>query len=264
MDYGPRTVLVGSLVEPRILLSLLFLIVTAAMIPPLLKRKRMELFGLLWYLIIFFPMSNVIPIYAETAGSRLFTPIHFLYVPSIGIFLCAAGGLEAICLGFGRGCLRQGMRKAAIVSFCLVLFLFSLLSINRNSTWKDELRFYEYVVSMHPGNHRMRVNLGNVYLERGRVDAAVEELERAVLYAPDKAAYRNNLALAYKAKGWFDKAARQFREGLRLNPNSGMMYVNLASMCRESGRIPEAIAFGRKALELSPSIGSSQSSRATL
>jgi Tfp pilus assembly protein PilF len=253
MDYGPRTALVGSLFEPRILFPLLFLFATAATVPLLARRKRVELFGLLWFLIVFFPMSNVIPIYAETAHSRLFTPIHFLYVPSIGMFLCAAIGLEAIIRGLGSGGPRRRLRTAAILSFCLALFLFSLLSIKRNFTWKDELRFYQYVVSMHPGNHRMLVNLGNVYLERGQVDAAVDELERAVLYAPDKAAYRNSLALAYKAKGWFDKAAQQFREGLRLNPNSDMMYVNLAAMYRENGRIPEAIAFARKALELSPS-----------
>jgi Flp pilus assembly protein TadD len=213
----------------------------------------MELFGLLWFLIVFFPMSNVIPIYAETADSRLFTPIHFLYLPSIGIFLCAAGALEGLSCGLGSSGSRQRWRKTAITAFCIVLFLFSLLSMKRNFIWKDELRFYQYVVSMHPGNHRMLLNLGNMYLERGRVDAAVDELERAVLYAPDKATYRNSLALAYKAKGWFDKAAEQFREGLRLDPNSAMIYVNLASMYRENGRIPEAIAFARKALELSPS-----------
>jgi len=252
MDYGPRTTLVGSPLEPRILLSLLLVLLIAAAVPFLFKKKRTELFGLLWYLVVFFPMSNVIPIYAETAGSRLFTPIHFLYLPSIGLFLCVACALEAISQGFGRNGNRRRLRRAVSASLCLVMFLFSLLSLNRNFTWKDELTFYQYVVKMHPGNHRMLVNLGNVYLERGQVDAAVTELERAVLYAPDRAAYRNSLALAYKAKGWFDKAAQQFREGLRLDPNSGMMYINLASMCRENGRIREAIAFARKALELSP------------
>ncbi len=253
LDYDPRTPLAQSIGEPRILLPLLFAIAVAAAIPWLARKTKTGLFGLLWYLIVFIPMSNILPIYAGAARSELFTPIHFLYLPCIGVFLCAADGFEKIFCGSDESGKARRLRRPATVALCCVLLLFSLLSIKRNFIWKDEIRLYRYIVEMHPENHRMRLNLGNVYLERGQVDAGLEQLKQAVILAPDVASYRNSLGLAYKAKGWLDRAAEEFREALRLEPDFGMAYMNLTVIYRMQGRLPEAIAAGQKAVELDPS-----------
>ncbi|MBI5114998.1 tetratricopeptide repeat protein [Candidatus Poribacteria bacterium] len=247
LDYEPRTALATSIFEPRILISGLFLLALFASIPHLARKNRGALFGILWYLIVFIPMSNILPIYPEAADSILFTPIHFLYLPSIGVFLLAAKGMGWILRAVSRE------RRAAILPFCFVLFAFSILSASRNAVWKDEVSLYRYILGMHPENHRMHANLGNVYLERGQVDAAIAELDCAVAFAPDVAWYRNSLALAYQAKGQPEKATRQFLESLRLNPGSEMVYTNLSAVYRSQGRLPEAISAGKKAIMLNPS-----------
>ncbi len=253
LDYEPRTPVATSLFEPRILISCAALVLLFIAIPLLARKKRPCVFGILWYLIVFIPTCNIIPIYPEAARTILFTPIHFLYLPSIGVFLLAAEGLEWVSRNIAEDGWPVRGRKAALSLLCSIFFLFSLLSVNRNFIWKDEARLYRYILDMHPENHRMHVNLGNVHLERGHVDAAVSELERAVALAPEVAWYHNSLALAYQAKGWPEKAARQFSDSLRLNPNSSMVYANLAAIYRSQGKLAEAIATGKKAIELNPS-----------
>jgi Tfp pilus assembly protein PilF len=252
LDYEPRTHVAESIWEPRILLPLLILMVVAGILWRQRKSRNVALFGLLWYFITFIPMSNIVPIYPEAASSVLFTPIHFLYLPSIGVSLCVAFAIRVAFTENARGNRAASTRALATGTLCCVIFLFSLLSAARNSIWKDELRLYRYIVGMHPENPRMRLNLGNVYLERGDVDAALLQLEQAVRLEPDVASYHNSLALAYQAKGWPDKAVEQLRETLRLDPDSGMAYANLSTIYRTQGRFREAIASARKAVELLP------------
>jgi Flp pilus assembly protein TadD len=252
LDYESRTALATSIFEARILIPGLLLLALFALIPFLARRNRLALFGILWYLIVFLPMSNIVPIYPEAADSILFTPVHFLYLPSVGVFLLAAQGLGEIFRTATRNMATRA-RKAVILVFCCVLFVFSILSASRNAAWKDEVSLYRYILGMHPENHRMHANLGNVYFERGQADAAITALECAVAFAPDVAWYRNSLALAYQAKGQPEKATRQFLESLRLNPRSEMVYTNLSAVYRSQGKLPDAIAAGRKAIMLNPS-----------
>jgi tetratricopeptide (TPR) repeat protein len=247
LDYEPRMPVAVSLAEPRILFSLLpFIALLAAAF--LARKNRAVAFGTLWYLAVIFPMSNIIPIYPEAADVELFTPIHFLYLPSIGVFLMAGAGIDALL----RTETSKARRRSAVATFCCILLFFSALSIERNHLWADEIRFYRYVVEMHPEHHRMRANLGNVYLERNRIDEAVRELEQTVLLAPDIAWYRNSLALAYRAQGRLDRAVAEFKRSVQLDPASANGYVNLSATYRIRGRLADAIAVGRQAVEIAP------------
>jgi len=253
LHYDPIIPIAHSLAEPRILLPLLLVLALLAAIPFLAKRAREGAFGVLWYFVVFIPMCNIVPIYPEIAHVELTTPIRYLYLPSIGVFMCAALMFQTALDGFAESGTGQRLRRPALASFCCVIMIFSLLSINRNTLWKDEARFYRYILEMTPENHRIRFNLGTVYLQQGKTDAAIEELKRAATLSPDLADYRNNLALAYKAKGWLGRALSEFQQALELDPNSAKAYINLGPLYRMQGKIREAVAAGEKAVELSPS-----------
>lgn len=256
INYDPRIPLAASIFEPGILIPILLLAATACAIPVLALKANLkagkEAFGALWYFVAFVPMCNIVPIYPDVAQVELTTPVRYLYLPSVGAFLVAALVFERLMGALGEG--RAGrVRKAAALAFCCVIFLFSLLSINRNTLWKDEALFYQSVIELQPENHKMHFNLGTVYMQRDRLDAAVEELGLAVTLAPDRAEYRNTLALVYKAKGWQGRAIDEFERALKLDPNSAMVYANLAGSYTAQERIPEAIAAGERAVELAPS-----------
>lgn len=253
INYDPRIPLASSIFEPGIIVPILLLAALGALLPLLVSRSKRVAFGLLWFFIAFIPMCNIIPIYPDVADVELTTPVRYLYLPSIGIFLLAGLAFERLVAVPETG--RNGVRKrnAAIPAFCCIVLVFSFLSIKRNTLWKDEVFFYRYVIDLQPENHKMHFNLGTVYLQRGKLDAAMEELTRAATLAPDRVEYRNNLALAYKAKGWLERAVEEFGQALRLDPESAMAHANLAATYTAQKQIPEAIAAGERAVGLAPS-----------
>lgn len=253
INYDPRIPLASSIFQPGILTPLLLLAALAAAIPMLVAKAKREAFGTLWYFITFIPMCNIVPIYPDVADVELTNPVRYLYLPSVGVFLFAALMLEKLINAPGGDRAGRGLKKAALAALCCLIFLFSLLSINRNILWKDEVLFYRYVIDLHPENHKMHFNLGTAYMQRGKPDAAVEEYRRAATLAPDRAEYRNNLALAYKAKGWFGRALEEFERALQLDPDSAIVHANIAAIYTTQNKIPEAIASGEKAVELTPS-----------
>lgn len=251
LDFNPRTPLVSG-PEMETIGAWICMVAFLAVIPWFFKRSRPVAFGLLWFPLIFAPMSNVIPIFPELADSELFTPIHFLYLPSIGIFLSASCGLNAL-LGIFRGRPAYTLyRRATLAAFSGVILIFMLLSIGRNSTWKNEVRLFGHMARMHPENPAIHANLGNALLDSGNVKEALQEFNRAVELGPDVAECHNGLGLAYLKMGLPAKAAEAFREAIRLKPKYPGPYGNLAVALVQRGKFPEAIESAKNAVALVP------------
>ncbi len=253
INYDPRIPLATSIFQMRILVPILALAGVACAIPALVLKAKKEAFGALWYFVVFAPMCNIVPIYPDVAHVELTTPVRYLYLPSVGAFLVAALVFERLLGSAGKKRAGLDPRRAAVPAFCLLIFLFSLLSINRNTLWKDEALFYRSIIALQPDNHRIRFNLGTVYMQRKKLDAAAEQLGRAVTLAPDRAEYRNTLALVYEARGLPGRAVEELEHAVRLDPDSAMAHANLAATYRKLDRIAEAIVAGERAVDLAPS-----------
>src|SRR5437867_4047137 len=70
-----------------------------------------------------------------------------------------------------------------------------------------------------PRSARAWNNLGSIELPRGHVEAAIDDLTRAVSLDPDLAVYRINLADALNAASRGREAAEQFEAAYRLEPD---------------------------------------------
>ncbi len=253
LDFNPRTPLAASGLEFSAWAAVAATLVILAMVPWLFRRCKPAAFGLLWFFIVFVPMSNIIPIFPEIADTELFTPIHFVYLPSIGIFLCAGLALRGTLDRFDESGVGRLCRRGTILCFLAVVMAFCLLSLRRNAIWKNEIGLFRYIVRMHPKDSAMRVNLGNAYLTAGGMNEAIAELERAVALEPETAETHNTLGLAYLKRGWTDRAIAEFQKSIRLDPNNAGPYSNLAVAYVHIRRLEEATAAGEKAVELEPS-----------
>jgi tetratricopeptide (TPR) repeat protein len=91
--------------------------------------------------------------------------------------------------------------------------------------------------------------------ELGRLEAAVEQLERAVSLEPDELAHRNLMGFCLYKLGRHREAVDCFRRAVEIDPTSAIDWANLGSNLRDLGRIDEAISAYQRALELDPTIG---------
>lgn len=96
------------------------------------------------------------------------------------------------------------------------------------------------------------LTLGVIYMDQERLDEALAALTQATLYDPRNARARNFLGVVAGRKGWLDAAQDQLRKALEIDPNYGDANYNLALFYLE--RKPPAIELARRhyqrALEL--------------
>lgn len=75
---------------------------------------------------------------------------------------------------------------------------------------------FERALEVDPRHFRALTNLGNVALEEGRVDDAIDAYQRALKLNDDFANAHHNLAVAYRRKGQLSKSVRSLRRAQRL------------------------------------------------
>lgn len=78
---------------------------------------------------------------------------------------------------------------------------------------------------------------GSVALERGQVERAVADLERAALLAPHASEIQNHLGLAYAAMGREPDALRAFRRAVELDCDNRQALHNLAVAERAAAQV---------------------------
>jgi len=185
--------------SPTILfwLQLSALVVGAAVIAWLAIRYR-SLFGLVAALIVIpiLPALAVIRIYQQ--GSV--TNDRYLYLPSAGASLLVALIIQKVWS------IERPAKVMAIVVVSLVFTTFSVMTISQEKYYQDDIAFYSRVIEVSPSDAFAMGELGNVYMDQGHPDLAVEQFQRASQIAPDDQKVKSSLARALFAAGKYSEA----------------------------------------------------------
>ena len=107
--------------------------------------------------------------------------------------------------------------------------LFTLgLAEKRRGRYAQAEEFYRKAGQQDPRSSGSLSNLGNVYLARNQMSAAISSYQRAIDLDPDNAAYHYNLYRAYSHGTFFSsKADEAFQKARRLNPELVDYYSNI-------------------------------------
>lgn len=201
-------------------------------------KRRLSGFFVIWILLCLLPVLQIIPISVLKAE-------RFLYLPSVGLFALAG---MAGAYGYEQtGRWRKFLLRSGFLG---VLVIFSLLTMNRNTIWRDELTLYEQTAARAPDNFRVQYNLGNAYFRAGYLERALEHTQIAYSLKPDFPQIAYNLGVMYEAATQPEKAEHMYREAIRLNPNYALAHNNLGALLFAEGRYKEAESEWLKALAL--------------
>jgi protein O-mannosyl-transferase len=178
-------------------LQLSAVVVGAAVIAWLAIRYR-SLFGLAAALIVIpvLPALAVIRIYQQGA----MTNDRYLYLPSAGASLLVALTVQKVWS------LERPAKVMAIVVVSLVFMTFSVVTISQQKYYQDDIAFYSRVIEVSPSDAFAMGQLGNVYLDQGRQDLALEQFQRASQIAPDDQKVKSFLARGLFAAGKYSEA----------------------------------------------------------
>ncbi len=159
------------------------------------------------------------------------------FLPTLGL-LAVIGifGLERSLAG------RRALRNA--VRWCWGMLLAISVAFNLFASYERSAKFHH--------------NLGFVLFQKGQVDGAIAQFQKALEIQPNYEEAHNNLDSALFPKGQVDEALAQFQKAMELQPNDPEAHNNLGSVLFQKGQVDEAIAHYQKALELQPNYPDAQ------
>ncbi len=236
MEYGSG---LFSFTEARVVVGATVFIVFLVILAKKTVSDKTAFFAMGWFLLTLLPVSNLYHINAYMAE-------HWLYVPSVGIFLLVSKTLLWL-----RGKSGLGKRSVTVVIFLLVVF-FSFLTVRQNGYWRDAVTFYERTIRYAPESLRIAHNLSVEYIALGRPQEAIE-LSRDVLEKkPADGKSYCNIGNAYLDMNNLKEAEANYKKALEVDPGYAEAYYNLGNVFINSGRPAEAVPCYLKAVELKP------------
>ena len=223
-----------------------FLIVSLMVLFIMLRRKRpVFLLGGFWFLITLFPVLNVIPFPSPAVMERS------AYLPSIGFFLV---------IGFAWKNLFQleifekkvWIKKAFVCIVSLVFLVFSVITVQRNLVWRDEIFIWEdYYSKLKEESPLGHFNLAKAYHLKGDLDLAEKEYLIGLKYSYQPIIFEY-LGSIYQKQGRVEEAITEFRKAIELGTKNAGVYFNLGLEVLKKGDQEEAATLFQGAVRLNP------------
>ena len=113
---------------------------------------------------------------------------------------------------------------------------------------------FERAIDMDPNHRDAHLELGIVYGQRGRLDAAEEHYKQAIRIDADYSEAHNNLGTVYARQAQWDKAVKEYRKAIAnpMYPWPDTAYYNLARSLSQIGEHDEALIALRNASLIVP------------
>lgn len=195
-------------------------------------RSKATLFGLLWAVAFWLPVSGIVYFSDVTMADR------FLYIPAIGLWVIAADQLSKVFPS------REAGRNAAVGAVIFVLLLLSGVTVRRNLDWKSDLTLNTRMVEQYPDNPHGHYNLGSAYVQRRQANdlqLAEREYERVRELDPDNRSVYTPLGYVRLEQGDFEGALEYYTAALAFAPDDRDARINRAIAYEHLGRYQEAL-----------------------
>jgi hypothetical protein len=241
------------------------------------RESRMLVFSILAFLVVVFPVLNVIPTKAVTLIS-----MRWLYLPMALFMIGVAWIIQKV---------PKRRETLTIVILCVITLYFGVYShILNRSLWHDEETFFHqevvnfenyfyadglaellfdkqnykaaekyYLIKMdtYPRHHEasVHINYASLLVGSGRIEEAEFYLDRSgymKMSQSEKGEWLNNMGVVLTNKGNYEEGKEHFLKALEINPEYAEVYNNLGVAFARLGRMDKAVESFKKALTFKP------------
>ncbi len=198
-----------------------------------------ETFFILWFLLSYIPVSNIIPLANPMA-------YRFMYIPSIGLLTVIAILIDKAVLYLQSNKIDAGkILRLGVVALCVVI------TIPLNMAWRNNLTMASQMVRDFPANPTGYLHLGIAYYDHGALDKAQLILQKGFERGLDdpRGYYYMGLCLLND----FKRSRPYYEKSIYLFPKYALAYIGLGRIELFEGAYERAIPYLEKALHLTPS-----------
>jgi len=201
-----------------------------------------------WGLANFFiPLLPVSGLLAFGYFQHSFVANHFVYLSMLG-FGCLLGRAIEALFTFHR----QSVRAAVILASGAYCALLVYAAIAQAMLWKDSVTLWSANVKLNPQSWTVQASLGNALLQTGKVEPAIEHLQKAIELEPRKGAAYFSLVMALEMADRIPEAMEAGKRGVQRVPDYAPLHARLANVLMKTGELAGAEKHYRKAIELYP------------
>jgi len=224
-----------QLVEPKTFMAVLALFYVFVWAVYRYRRYPLEILCVLWFFLCLLVESSIIPI-------RHVIFEHRLYLPSVGAFLLMVLWLKKIS--------PTPQRFKVVMSMLLIIF--AVLTVQRNTIWQNPVSLWEDVVAKSPKKSRAHLNLALAYQDRRDYRKSMMAFIEAIKLNPKNMDAINLRGLLLAEQGLYALAIDDFNQALRVDSKFVPAITNRANVNRTLGKYDEAMADYNFALSISP------------
>lgn len=232
---------VRSIFQSGILLYIAGFIIMILAIKKISDKRRLILFGSLWFLFTLLPVLNIYPI------SVLFGE-GWLYIPSIGFFIVSSAIFQDI--------IKPRLGKIfSVILIALFLVYYAFFTIAYGKVWKDSVSVFTNVLKYEKNSPFIYLtynNLGMAYSDKGDIKRSIEYYKKSISLDPNYFEAYNNLGVSYVASGEIVKAIKSFKRAIRLKKDYMSSYSNLGHLYTLIGFKNRAIEVLNAAIKINP------------
>ena len=160
---------------------------------------------------------------------------HWMYLPSIGLFLCAAEYVTAALS-------RLKSQDTKLISICIGIIMAGVLgyaTYQQNTVWATPLSFYSNILAHGTHNARVHNNIAMAYENDSDAPLAMQHYEKAIALSDTYAQTHYNLALLMfknaADRTTFDKGIEHLKRAIEMDPDFFRAYQTLAEAYNHIG-----------------------------
>lgn len=186
------------------------------------RRGLILSWGLLWFFAAHVPhMGILLPV-------NSFFLEHWMYLPSIGLFLGVSATLQ-------RNLRSYAGRRMLVTAAIVLVFAWGVRTFQQNEIWATPITFYENILRYDPNVARIHNNLAMAYSEVGENEKAIEHYRRAIELSDAYPQVHHNLALALVKRNQIQDALAEFQKAIAMDPDFFQSYGALVDLYRQLG-----------------------------
>jgi cytochrome c-type biogenesis protein CcmH/NrfG len=206
------------------------------------KRSPYLIVGWGWYLIMLLPVIGLVQVGGQAHADR------YTYLPQIGLYIAATWAIVDFA--------RFRRYPAAILGAAagIIISALAVRAADQVSYWHDSERLWRHALAVTTENDVAHLGLGQLLLDRKRLDDAITELQTVVARHPNDLDVRLKLASALsEKKDRMNDAIAEYEAAAKIGDPNPDIETTLANLLLEQGRMEEAIRYYRDVVRLEPS-----------
>jgi len=214
------------------LLGIIFIFVYAYLV----RKNKIQLFGIFWFIIGLLPSSQIVPNHIPRAD-------RFLYFSVAGLTMIFSPMFASLNRLYG---------KIVFVIFIFILCALGLLTGRQITTWYDSISVFKHCLNINKNDYTAFCNLGLYLHDFGDISQAEKYIKTAIRLKPDSDSAYNTLGkILYRKKDYY-KSIEAFLRALDLSPEDTQIRTRLSMVLTETGNYKEALRHLQEALSIDP------------